>query len=411
MTSDHAYVWIWLPGATQPVVAGEVRRAGALITFRYGRSYLDRSDAVSLYAPELPLRQGWLEPPTGLTMASCLRDGLPDAWGQRVILARLTGAHGTLADTAALDEFTYMLESGSDRFGALDFQPEAVSYRPRMDSATLDELHRAAQLLLEGRSPGVHLEQALIHGTSIGGARPKVLVAADGVDFIAKLSRSDDHYPVVRAEAAALELARMAGVRVPGHRLTSSLGRDVLLIERFDRSAGGQRRSVVSGLTMLGLDELIGRYATYPGLLDVLLEYADTAPGVARELFERIAFNIVIGNNDDHARNHAAFWDGAHLALTPAYDLCPQRSSGFEANQAMAYGRRGERAATLAGLVGVAAVYGLTRAEARGTVDRIVSAVDAGWTEASDRAELTESERQILWRRMVLNPGVLDGLR
>ncbi|MFD4785434.1 HipA domain-containing protein [Rhodococcus qingshengii] len=84
---------------------------------------------------------------------------------------------------------------------------------------------------------------------------------------------------------------------------------DVLVVERFDRPAGGGKRIIVSTLTMLGLDEMEGRYATYPDLLDVLRR-TGTDPSIGRRLFQRIAFNIAVGNNDDHARNHAAFWDG-----------------------------------------------------------------------------------------------------
>ncbi|OLO11096.1 hypothetical protein BTW10_11550 [Chromohalobacter japonicus] len=54
-----------------------------------------------------------------------------------------------------------------------------------------------------------------------------------------------------------------------------------------------------------------------------------------RELYARIVFNILCGNTDDHARNHAAFWDGRMLSLTPAYDICPQGRTGNEATQAM----------------------------------------------------------------------------
>lgn len=147
------------------------------------------------------------------------------------------------------------------------------------------------------------------------------------MSHIAKFSSTSDPYPVVNAEALALEFARRVGIDTTGSFLTTSLGRDVLMIERFDRRSGGGRRIVVSGLTMLGLDEMEARYATYPDLLDMLRRKGIDA-GVGRRLFERVVFNVAIGNNDDHARNHAAFWDGQTLELTPAYDLCPQIRSG-----------------------------------------------------------------------------------
>lgn len=77
---ESAYVWVWLPDATEPVVAGVVTLAGGRHVFGYARSYLERDDAIALYEPELPLRAGPIEPVADLTVAGCLRDAGPDAW-------------------------------------------------------------------------------------------------------------------------------------------------------------------------------------------------------------------------------------------------------------------------------------------------------------------------------------------
>ena len=55
-------------------------------------------------------------------------------------------------------------------------------------------------------------------------------------------------------------------------------------------------------------------------------------------MFDRIVFNIAISNYDDHALNHAAFWDGHHLELTPAYDLDPKPRTGWQRNQMLGIG-------------------------------------------------------------------------
>jgi serine/threonine-protein kinase HipA len=165
---------------------------------------------------------------------------------------------------------------------------------------------------------------------------------------------------VVNAEALALELARRAGIDTTASFLTKSLGRDVLVIERFDRPPPGGRRIVISALTMLGLDEMEARYATYPDLLDVLRR-SGTDPTIGKKLFERIVFNVAVGNNDDHARNHAAFWDAKGLTLTPAYDLCPQIRSGETSSQALAFDRDGTRDSSFAAVAAAAPVYGSTK--------------------------------------------------
>jgi serine/threonine-protein kinase HipA len=404
---SNAFVWAWLPGATEPVVAGRVSPSGDGYRFAYGESYLALPDAISLFTPELPLGPGWMDRPDGLDMAGCLWDSSPDSWGQRVIIARLTGEYGAAADRVSLDKLTFLLESGSNRIGGLDFQASATEYVPRQETATLDELHAAADALQAGELQPA-LAAALVDGTAVGGARPKVLVSDGEREYIAKLSTSTDTYPVVKAEAAGLELARRVGIDAPNSRIVTSLGRDVLLVERFDRPGHGRRRMVVSALTMLGYGDFLGaRYSSYPELLDILRALSASGRGLGRSVFERIVFNILIGNTDDHARNHAAFWDGTHLDLTPAYDLCPQPRSGTEANQAMDIGR-GSRTSRLVTCLDAAAIYGLTRSQAQDVIDQQVSTIRDSWADVCDVARLTTVESHAMFGRQILNSYAFD---
>ena len=404
MTSpSDVYVWVWLPGATNPVVAGRLRLYGKSYQFAYGESYLSRPEAISLFTPELPLRSGWIDPREGMTMAGCLWDSSPDSWGQRVIIARLTGISGTAADEVTLEQTTFLLHSGSNRIGGLDFQVSATDYVPRSTTATLDELHAAADAVQSGE---IHEElfEALVNGTAVGGARPKVLLRDSGVEYIAKFSVSSDPYPIVKAEAVGMELARRVGIDVPRSRVVKSLGRDVLLIERFDRPSPGQRRMMVSRLTLLGFGDFLGaRYSSYPEILNVLLRWAQSGRDLRRTLFERIVFNIAIGNTDDHARNHAAFWDGQHLELTPAYDLCPQLRTGGEANQAMDISQSGARSSRFETCVKAAAEYGLTVSQARNIIDHQVTTIRENWQEVTDMFELDAVDKNLLQRGPILN--------
>ena len=408
MTSDpyrarRVFVWTWLPGEPAPVVAGAVDRVGAdRLDFTYARSYLDNDGAISLYVPELPLLRGAQEPLGGLTVAACLKDATPDSWGERVIGNRLGSGDQELSIE------TYMLESGSNRLGAIDFQESPEEYRPRVDTASLDELYDAAEKVIAGEPLNPAIGDALMNGTAIGGAHPKVLISDEsGVEYIAKLSISTDVHPWIPAEAVAIELARRCGIDVPSARVIESMGRKVLLIERFDRLSGGRRRHVVSGLTMLGFDALLGaRYGSYPEMLDVLRELGRAPQDIGRSLFERIVFNVAIGNNDDHARNHAAFWDGQSLELTPAFDLTPQVRSTDTSSQAMAIGRDGSRASQFSVCVAAAADYGLSRPEAREIVDRTVSTIEDQWRDAADTTRMSEADRNLLWKRSILNRSV-----
>lgn len=413
MTSEptEAFVWAWLPGAEEPVVAGRIELADGIVRFNYGRSYLDRSDAIPLYLPELPLRRGVIEPLRGLTIPGSIKDAGPDAWGQRVVMQHLLGAGAKDGDPAIFGPLTYLLRSGSDRIGALDFQESADIFVSRDEmSAPLSDLMEAAHRVDEGLPLPPALDLALLYGSSVGGARPKALLKEDGGDLIAKFSSSTDTYPVVKGEFAAMELARRVGLDVAGVAVEQVMGRDVLLVERFDRAPGTrQRRLLVSALTMLGLDEMMARYASYADLAQIVRERFTDAPATLRELFARITFNILTGNSDDHARNHAAFWDGESLTLTPAYDICPQPRGGGETSQAMIIGTDGFRMSQLAGCVERAASYLLTESDARELIDHQVELIEREWDEVTDRARMTEVERALFWRRQFLNPYAFEG--
>ena len=181
---SEAFVWVWLPGAVELVVAGKLTAEGEYLVFNYGKSYLARENAIPLYAPELPLQPGAIPMQPGLQMPACIRDASPDAWGRRVIINRKLGAEGAEADVARLDELNYLLESGSDRIGALDFQHSSTEYVPRATTnATLDQLARAAEYIEKGQPLSPELVQALQHGLLwvVCGQRRRSMMAAGNI--------------------------------------------------------------------------------------------------------------------------------------------------------------------------------------------------------------------------------------
>lgn len=409
MTSEpinEVYVWTWLPGSVEPVVAGLITRDGDKHAFNYGRSYLEREAAIPLYEPELPLKRGAIPPLDDLTMAGCLRDGAPDAWGRRVIINRLFGQKGDDIDVGALDELRYFIESGSDRIGALDFQKSGTSYESRStDAASLEELLDIADHVEKGVPITPELERAVFHGTSLGGARPKAAIETKDAKFIAKFSSSNDITNVVKGEYAAMQLAAKLGLQVAETELARTGGKDVLLVKRFDRQKSKKswtRKAMVSALTMLHLDEMMGRYASYQDLAEIIRANFTTPKATLHELYGRLVFNVLCGNTDDHARNHAAFWDGKSLTLTPAYDICPQNRNGREANQAMMIAGE-KRTSTIATCLEAAPHFLLKKKEAIDLIASQVEGIRSHWPEIADMAELTEIDKGVLWRRPILN--------
>jgi len=194
-------------------------------------------------------------------------------------------------------------------------------------NVNIKELIESAERVEKGVALTPELDQALFHGSSIGGARPKALIQEQDKKYVAKFSSNTDLYSVVKAEFIAMRLAKLAGLNAAPVKLAKAANKDVLLIERFDRvPKGGKwaRKAIVSALTLLQLDDMMARYASYEELSEIIRHRFSDPKHTLKEFFSRLVFNILCGNTDDHARNHAAFWDGKALTLTPAYDICPQ---------------------------------------------------------------------------------------
>lgn len=412
-TPKEAYVWIWLPDETEPVVAGKLETDNGNILFNYGKSYLERINSISIYEPELPLEAGVLPLLAGLSMPGCIRDAAPDAWGRRVIINKKLGLKGANTDTADLDELTYLLESGSDRIGALDFQRSPSEYVPRLaNNVGLIELLESAERVEKGVPLTPELDQALLHGSAIGGARPKVLIEDQGTKYVAKFSSSSDLYSVVKAEFIAMRLAALVGLDVAPVKLTQASNKDVLLIERFDRERtvhGWSRRCMVSALTLFGLDDMMARYASYENLAEIIRHRFTHPKKTLKELFSRLVFNILCGNTDDHARNHAAFWNGKELTLTPAYDICPQGRSGNEASQAMLISG-GNNLSQFTSCLEASHDFHIAKGDVRAIFEYQESVIEEHWSGICAEAQLSQVDKKLLWRRQFLNPYSIDKL-
>jgi serine/threonine-protein kinase HipA len=174
---------------------------------------------------------------------------------------------------------------------------------------------------------------------------------------------------------------------------------DVLLVERFDRvKAGGgwRRKAMVSALTLLELDELMARYASYEQLATIIRHRFLAPREKLKELFGRMF------NTDDHARNHAAFWNGKDLSLTPAYDICPENRTGGEATQAMLIMDKA-RASQIALCLKAAPLFLI------GGTEAIQLATHQVRSSICDEAKLSKVDRNFLWRRQFLNPYAFEG--
>ena len=383
------YVYIQLPGTMQtvPCASLKVRAVGAGAfegTFTYGKRYLERPEVVALDPFHLPLSTRPQKFTKLRGIPGAVRDASPDAWGRRVIQAKLQRPE------ADIREVEYLLNGPDDGAGNLSFGRTATPPAPRRAfnrTHQLPALIEAAEKLEEdGRLPHEVLEE-LEPGTSMGGARPKVTVEDDHKIWLAKLPEKADRHNMQRIECATLELARAAGLRVCATRIERVGERDALMLERFDRQwnpdANAYRRyGLVSGLTAIDAEDgHLGRDRwSYPLLADELRRWSVKSNDDRRELFLRMVFNAMVTNNDDHPRNHALLHTKGGWRLSPAYDIVPVPMVSVERRDlALEVGRFG-RAAGLYNILSQCDAFGLSKDEAQALIDGLLAVV-RGWRE------------------------------
>lgn len=410
MTSE-CFVHLMLPGAQQFVTAGrfvlgEDRNGLPFGRFVYGRRYLARADAVPIDPIELPLTSRTYETTRLKGVFGAVRDASPDHWGRRVIEKH--------AGTPVLGEIDYLLHSPDDRAGALGFglnvEPPAPrrAYNRTLDLARLQAL--ADQIIADEQTtvgaageggaaaPVAELAQVqdlLLLGTSMGGARPKAVVEDEGALWIAKFNRVDDTWNNARVEHAMLVLGRECGLSTAESRIIQVAGRDVLLVKRFDRTptADGYARSrMLSALTLLrtGDSHQDRERWSYVLLVEALRQISARPQEDARELFKRVAFNALISNTDDHPRNHAVTASHDEWQLSPAYDLTPFPAvSVARRDLALTVGDFG-RYANATNLLSQCARFLLSEQEASRIIDDCEAMVRARWYAVARREGVSE---------------------
>jgi serine/threonine-protein kinase HipA len=389
-------------------VLAKTPRSDPLGRFVYGRSYLDNPRAVPLDPVELKLSTKTYETVQLNGIFGALRDAGPDYWGRRVIERH--------AGKTQLGELDYLLESPDDRAGALGFGLNAIPPAPqRTFNKTLDleKLQALADALVKDEIPNdpaaPQVQDLMLLGTSMGGARPKAVVQdTDGL-WIAKFNRPDDKWNNTRIEHAMLRLARECGITTAESHIEIIGGRDVLLIKRFDRektAKGYTRARMVSGLTVLRADEApeMRKNWSYVLLVEELRRIVAEPKKDARELFRRVCFNALISNTDDHPRNHAFIARENDWKLSPAYDLTPSVPISLERRDlAMDCGDMG-RFANAKNILSQHARFLLEKVEAEKIIGAMKRQIDATWYDTVRACGISEKDAETI-RGAFVYPG------
>lgn len=277
----------------------------------------------------------------GNDIFGCFSDALPDRWG-RTLLKRREQIQASEEKRAVrnLSSFDYLM--GIDDFSRMggfrlkrELDGDFINVSPSLKIPPLTELRQlvlASQEVEKSEENDVLPEkkwiaQLIQPGTSLGGARPKAGVLDDSGNLcIAKFPSRKDDYDTGLWEHFSHLLARKVGIYAAQTKVLGGLGKyHTLLSKRFDRTDEGKRIHFASSMSLIGLrdgDNAQGGYG-YLNIVDFILQSCCDVEKNLQELYRRVAFNICIGNSDDHFRNHGFLLTPRGWTLSPAYDMNP----------------------------------------------------------------------------------------
>lgn len=384
MSADQLFVWL-LADPRRPVLTGKIERlSSGDVSFAYADSWINTGFPLSADLPlalneYLPIHRRARQP----AAPGALDDARPDNWGEKVIR--------TLHKPRNNHLFEYLYFAGDERFGALGVSSSDQAYTP-FPSSPLPRLEDAQSIsdvvrVIQGGGKLDGQRRALAQaGASLGGAKPKAVIAINHEQHVLKLFNAEPvDQPLV--EHAAMTLAAKAGINVAKTIVVPLRGEHALAIKRFDRvrkgraaSAATQRLHCISAATALRAITPAGEtpHYGYPHLARALRRFAEpkTADTQLLELFRRMVFNILIANTDDHEKNHSLIVRAnGVLELSPAYDIVPTGSGAVDHQFLI---DENSSAPELGQAMSVCGQFGLTPEAAARAVTKTIRAIN-GW--------------------------------
>lgn len=364
--------------------------------FTYDEDWINNPTGFPI-SPTMPFRQRTYfttkdADPQSSAFPGPVSDTIPDAWGRAIVRSDDTAPGRPFNDLDYLMGVDDAARIGALRFKAADGRivRPAIAGTPNIPPLTVLEALMHASDAVEART---HTQKDVLrllgNGSSLGGTRPKCnVVDHDGSLAIAKFTSKRDTLAVERAEVATLALARRVGITAAEGRLVEVAGRAIAIIRRFDRR-NGQRVPYVSAQTMLGKARADG--GSYEGMAEAIRAHCRDPAQQLAELFSRVAFTILVGNTDDHMRNHGFVHAGdGHWSLSPAFDVNPSPDRVRALKTRIA--ETSSDAASVDLLLRNATLFGVRADAADRTVSEMSTAIAGNWRAFMTQAKMKPRE-------------------
>ncbi len=402
----------------KPEVVGELcyekLRGSDSYAFKFDNDWLKRHADIKL-SDDINNYPGMQYTQPGNDIFGCFSDALPDRWGRMLLKRReQLQAEEEKRMPRNLSSFDYLM--GIDdysRMGGFRFKKtmdgDFINVMPFLKIPPLTEIREliyASQEIERSEEENVLPEkkwiaQLIQPGTSLGGARPKAgVLDENGKLCIAKFPSRKDDYDAALWEHFAHLLAKKAGIHVAQTRVLSGLGKyHTFLSRRFDRTGDGRRIHFASSMSLLGLsdgDNAQEGYG-YLDIVDFILQGCFDVEQNLQELYRRVAFNICIGNSDDHFRNHGFLLTAKGWTLSPAYDMNPTLNE----YQSLLINDSSNKA-DIALLLDSCEDYMLSRKTAEGIIRGVQDAV-RDWKVVADSLQIPQREQAMFVERFSVN--------
>ncbi len=404
MSTSTNTLEVWLDcDLTPSCLVGTLEHDRGQIRFRYNRDWLKDSKAFAL-DPDLSLDDQPFFPKPDLGNFGIFLDSSPDRWGQTLMKRReALQAKDEKRPARTLYAWDFLIGvQDLTRQGALRFRIKDTDQFLDNDQlaappiATLRELEAVAYQLSNHRIDDLDalrqwLAVLVAPGASLGGARPKAnFTEADGSLWIGKFPARNDDRDAGAWEFITHTLAKQAGIEVPAAKLIR-LNSDfhTFCVQRFDR-VNGLRKFYASAMTLLRKEQSEG--SSYLELAHFLRAQGDgisTAADLA-QLFRRVAFNVAVGNRDDHLRNHGFVLASTGWRLAPAFDVNPN----IDKSEHVLNIDDTDNRPSLNTVLSTAEFYGLTSVQAKQTIDEVLE-VTSNWRETAKKVGIPKADIEL----------------
>ena len=291
------------------------------VAFQYTDEWIENGFSVNPFKLPLSKELFFASSPYFKGLFGVFADSLPDSYGELLLERYLKSKNINVNELTCLDRLAYV---GSSGMGVLEYVPD-LSIETDRSNVDFDAIQKECNDLLDSKEVD-NIDELYSLGGSSGGARPKSLIKYDGEDYIVKFSSRFDPKNIAELEYKYMSLAREAGIIIPDIKLvTSKLGNKYFLIKRFDRS-GARKTHMISVAALLEVDFRAPSldYNELIKLTRILTKNDDDV----LEMFRRMVFNVLIDNQDDHAKNFSFIYDEntKTYRLAPAYDITPGKT-------------------------------------------------------------------------------------